>query len=258
MKEVVDDIIQRRRADPQAIRRTMSASLAVHLGAILVMFLVPSSWFTSAKTQPILMTISLSGSPGENTGGKVSAGARPVEEAAPKPKRPEPIPPAPPPKSTAMTVSTKPAVKPPEKTADASTTAVTRPPTTGAEVTKGTAVSETRSTTQGTGLQVGGGKAGDASLTVDENFCCMEYLEELRLRIMRVWNRNQPESGETIIVFVIRRDGSISRPELEKSSGSKMLDVASLSVFEKLTLPALPSRYTGESLKVHLKFPYVR
>ena len=63
---------------------------------------------TAAKSQPILMTISLGGAPGDNTGGKVSAGARPVEEVAPKPKGPEPIPPAPPPKSAPMTVPTKP------------------------------------------------------------------------------------------------------------------------------------------------------
>ena len=257
MHEAVDDIVQRRRAEPQKIGRAMSTSVAVHVGAVLLMFLIPPDWYTLAKAEPILMTISLGGTPGEKTGGMVAAGARPVEEVAPKPKRPEPIPPAPPPKSSPLTVSTKPPVKPPTKT-DPTAGAVTRPPTTGAEVTKGTAVAETRSTTQGTGLQVGGGSAGDASLNVEADFCCKEYLEDILLRIQRVWNRNQPVSGETIIVFVIRKDGSITGMDVEKSSGNVMLDEASRSVFARLVLAPLPAKYTGESLKIHLKFPYVR
>lgn len=257
MHEAVDDIVQRRRAEPQKMGRAMSASVAVHVGALLVMFLIPPDWYTLAKTEPILMTISLGGSPGEKTGGMVAASSRPVEEVAPKPKRPEPIPPAPPPKASPLTVSTKPPAKPPART-DPDPGPVARPPTTGAQVTKGTAVAETRSTAQGTGLQVGGGTAGDASLKVDSDFCCPEYLEDVLMRIQRVWDRNQPMSGEAIVVFVIRRDGSVTDMKLEKQSGSTILDIASTSVFERVRLAPLPGKYTGESLKIHLKFPYVR
>ena len=257
MHEAVDDIVQRRRAEPQKIGRVMSTSVAVHVGVVLLMFLIPPDWYTTAKAEPILMTISLGGSPGEKTGGMVAAGARPVEEVAPKPKRPEPIPPATPPKAASMTVSKKPPVKQPTKT-DPNPGALTRPPTTGAEVTKGTAVAETKSTTQGTGLQVGGGGAGDASLTIESTFCCTEYLEDVLMRIQRVWDRNQPMAGETIVVFVIRKDGSITDMKVEKTSGSVVLDIASTSVFDRLKLAPLPGKYTGESLKIHLKFPYVR
>jgi outer membrane biosynthesis protein TonB len=257
MHEPVDDIVQRRRADPQGLGRAMSASVAVHVGAVLVMFLVPPDWYTTAKAEPILMTISLGGSPGEKTSGMIAAGARPVEEVAKQPKRPEPIPPAPPPKTAPIAVATKPPVKPPAKT-DPSAGAVTRPPTTGTEVTKGTAVAETRSTTQGTGLQVGGGGAGDAQIKVDTSFCCPDYLSDVLQRIQRVWDRNQPVSGENTVVFVIRRDGTVSGLEMEKPSGNVMLDIASMDVFKRLVLARLPAEYTAESLKVHLKFPYVR
>jgi len=259
MHEAVDDVIQRRRADPEGLGRIMSVSVAIHVATVLVVFLLPKGWLVHEQTKPLLMTISLGGSLGDRSGGMVAAGARPVEQVAPAPKRPEPIPPATPKKANVIATPAKAPSKTPPKPAEPSTapSAVTRPPTTGAQVTRGTAVADTGATGQGTGLTFGGG-AGGAMATIDSDFCCKDYIDELIRRINAKWPKAQPEAGMTTLVFEIRRDGTFSRPVVEKSSGSVLLDVASRSAFDGLTLPPLPKEYSGDSLKIHLTFPYVR
>lgn len=259
MHEVVDDVIQRRQVDPGGLGRIMSASVAIHVATVLVVFALPKGWLTHEQPKPLLMTISLGGSLGERSGGMVSAGARPVEQVAPPPKRAEPIPPATPQKPNVIAMPSKTPPKAPPKTTDktAATSSVTRPPTTGAQVTRGTAVADTGATGQGTGLTFGGG-AGGAMATVDSDFCCKDYIDELIRRINTLWNKAQPESGMTTVVFEIRRDGTFTKPVVEKSSGSVALDVASKDPFSRLVLPPLPKEYTESSLKIHLTFPYVR
>jgi outer membrane biosynthesis protein TonB len=145
--------------------------------------------------------------------------------------------------------------KPPTSATDP--TGVTRPETTGAEVRSGTAVADTRSTSKSTGLTYGGGAIGDTQVTLDAEFCCPEYIAELQRRILVKWNRNRPETGSTTVVFQIRKDGTFTPPEIEKSGGS-MLDATSKSAFVGLTLPPLPPQYKEDRLTIHLTFPYVR
>jgi outer membrane biosynthesis protein TonB len=260
MHEAVDDVIQRRRMDPDGLGRLMSASIGVHVAAILVALVLPRAWPGREQPKPILMTISLAGSPGERSGGMVAAGGRPVEEVAPPPKRPVPIPAAPPKKASVIATSKTP-LKTPPKPADTSATPsnIARPPTTGAQVTRGTSVADTGATGQGTGLTFGGG-AGGAALTLDSDFCCPEWASELQRRISANWDRYriQPETGTTVLVIEIRKDGTFTTPVIETSSGSVLLDIASKAAFDKLTLPPLPKEYPADKLKVHLTFPYVR
>jgi outer membrane biosynthesis protein TonB len=259
MHEAVDDVIQRRRADPGGLGRIMSVSLAVHVTTVVIVFAVPRAWLVHERVEPVLMTISLGGSLGERSGGMVAAGARPVEQVAPPPKRPEPIPPATPKKSTMIANPARTPAKAPPKPAEpgATTSALTRPPTTGAQVTRGTAVADTGATGQGTGLTFGGG-AGGATVTLDSNFCCPDWASEVARRISAQWSRVQPVTGTTVVVFEILKDGTFTRPEIEKSSGSVLLDVASKSAFDGLKLPPLPKEYPADRLKIHLTFPYVR
>lgn len=243
------------RPEPDALRRALSVSFAVHIGLVLTLFMLPSDWFEREKPQPVSIAL-MPGSPGPRTGGMTPAGARPIQAVAPPEKRPSPILPAAPPKADAIVgqpirkPATTPSPAPPS-------TVPARPPTTGAQVTPGTAAAATGSTGQGAGLSVGGG-AGGASATLEANFCCPEYAEEVLRRIGVTWKRNQPEAGEAIVVFEIRRDGSFSKPQVERSSGSVLLDLASISAFEGLRLPPLPERYSGSTLKIHLTFPYKR
>jgi periplasmic protein TonB len=235
----------------------MMISLGVHLTVVALLFVMPRNWLAREKPQTIPVTLQM-GSPGEKTGGLNPAGAQPIQEVAPPPKRPTPLPVVTPPKTEAIAVPTKPPPKatprpadtPPDKTPP-------RPPTTGAAVTPGTAVAATGATGQSSGISVGGGSGG-TSAVLDANFCCKAYAEEVLRRIEARWPKNQQEVGETTVLFEIRRDGSFSKPVVEKSSGSQMLDIAAQAAFVDLTLPPLPEQYTGQTLKIHLVFPYKR
>jgi len=239
------------------LRRTMMMSLGVHVTVVALLFVMPRSWFVKEKSQTIPVTLQM-GSPGEKTGGLNAAGAQPIQEVAPPPKRPTPLPVVSPPKTEAIAVPTKPPPKATPRPADTPPDKTTpKPPTTGAVVTPGTAAAATGATGQSTGLSLGGG-AGGTTAVLDSNFCCMEYAKEVLRRIEARWPRNQQEIGETTIVFEIRRDGTFTKPVVEKSSGSPMLDVASQAAFSDLRLQPLPEQYTGPTLKIHLVFPYKR
>jgi len=239
------------------LRRTMMMSLGVHVTVVAVLFVMPRSWLVREKPTTIPVTLQM-GSPGEKTGGLNPAGAQPIQEVAPPPTRPTPLPVVTPPKTEAIAVPTKPPPKATPRPADTPPDKTTpKPPTTGAVVTPGTAAAATGSTGQSAGLSVGGG-AGGTTAVLDANFCCMEYAKEVLRRIETRWPKNQQEIGETTVMFEIRRDGSFTKPVVEKSSGSTMLDLASQAAFIDLRLLPLPEQYTGQTLKIHLVFPYKR
>jgi hypothetical protein len=255
MHEDVDDVIARRRVDPAGLNRALSASMAIHFGTVLLLLVIPKNFWAREQPKPALMTISLSGSGGERSGGMVAAGARPVEQVAPPPKRSEPIPPATPPKAASVNLSAKAAAKAPVPTSTPSQ--ATRPPTTGAQTRPGTSAAETGAVSQTTGLTFGGKTAGDASVNLDTTFCCPDYIEEMRRRIVVNWPKDQPVTGSVTVVFEILRDGTFTTPQIEKST-DRILDFASLKPFQVLRLERLPKEYTGDRLKIHLTFPYVR
>ena len=237
----------------------MMGSFGVHVSVVVVLFALPRDWFVREKPLQIPMTLSM-GSPGEKTGGLNAAGAQPIQEVAPPPKRPEPQQVVTPPKAPDPIAVAKPAPpKTPPKPADTppAPTSVAKPPVTGPRVTPGTAAAATGSTAQSTGLSVGGG-AGGTTAQIDVSFCCPTYLNEVQRRIEVRWDRNQQEIGDTTVVFEIRRDGSFSKPQIEKTSGSPMLDVAAQAAFVGVTLLPLPEQFTGSTLKVHVTFPYKR
>jgi outer membrane biosynthesis protein TonB len=266
MRIAVDEVIERRRQSEPGMRRSVSMSLAIHAGAVLILLAVPEAWRSREPVKPVLMTINFGGTIGEKTGGMVAAGARTVEEVAPPPKRSVPTPLAPPPKAkNPIAVPAKPAAKPtptPAATAAKSTPAAKKPPVTGAQVTKGTAVAETGSKVQSTGLASGGGQGGNPSVITDVEFCCPTWIDELQRRILVEWIRHQkqPVVGSVTVVFEVSRDGSFTAPVVEegKSSPDVLLKLASLSAFRGLKLPRLPAEYKEDKLKVHLTFPYVR
>lgn len=243
--------------EPPGLRRIKRASFAVHIGVVAVMFVLPREWFRAATTTPPMMTISL-GAAGPRTSGMNPAAARPIEEVAPPPKRPEAARPATP-KSEPAVASIKTA-KPPPKPAptDPKPAPPTppRPPITGPEVKAGTSRAETGATTQGTGLAGGQGigVSGDIS---SPDFCCPEYVEEMKRRILDRWRRDQPEIGTVVLTFVIQRDGKVTELKTERSA-STLLDYHARNSFNGLLLPQLPQEYKDQVLKVRLTFDYVR
>ena len=106
------------------------------------------------------------------------------------------------------------------------------------------------------GPTTGGGPGASATLDV-ANFCCPDYVVTMVERIRRNWMMNQGTAGQVVVRFVIQRDGTISEHEVEKSSGSPVLDLASLrAIVQTKGLPPLPAQYPGSTLPVHLIFEY--
>jgi len=243
--------------EPPGLRRIKRVSFAVHIGVVAVMFVLPREWFRATTNTAPMMTISL-GAAGPRTAGMNPAGARPIEEVAPPPKRPEPARPATP-KSEPAVASIKTA-KPPSKPAPTDSRpappAPQRAPITGTQVTPGTSRAETGAKTQGTGLAGGQGigVSGDIS---SPDFCCPEYVLEMQRRILARWRRDQPEVGTVILTFVIQRDGKFTELKTERAA-STLLDYHARNAFNGLLLPPLPPEYTDQVLRVRLTFDYVR
>jgi len=254
-------VIALRAQDPDGLRRMIMWSFAIHIGVLVFVAVLPHTWLFRSKPPAPVMVISLGGTLGPKSTGMTPVSARPVEQVAPEPKRPTPIPVAAP-KPDVMTVPTKPTVKPPTQEPKPTSTplpspSVTKPPTTGRQVQAGTSAVETGARGIGAGLTVGGGGDG-AQLKVESDFCCPAYLQDVLANISRVWRSVQPEHGTTILKFTIQRDGKITDIEQDTSSGSSLLDRLSRATLMDpgLRLPPLPAEYTNDHLTIHLSFPY--
>jgi outer membrane biosynthesis protein TonB len=161
-------------ADSEAARRFIGWSLGVHLAIVALLVIVPRSWFSTKTERPTVMTITLAGTVGPRTTGMTAMGGRTVEQVAPPQKRPEPERPAPRPDAPVAAIRTTPPPRqvPQPAAAEIRSTAPSRVPTTGSQVTTGSTAVDTGARSQSLGLtQGGGGTGGDADLV---NFCCPE------------------------------------------------------------------------------------
>ena len=119
-------------------------------------------------------------------------------------------------------------------------------------------MAETGARGQGFGLSTSGGTGGAARLDVAD-FCCPEYIVLMVEKIRSNWNARAEVSGETVIKFVIQRDGTIVGGEVEKQSGYTALDINALrAVVSTRQLGALPAAFPNPTLPVHLTFQYTR
>src|SRR4029077_9300850 len=118
-----------------------------------------------------------------------------------------------------------------------------RTPTRGAQASPGSTVADTAVRGQGFGLSTGGGPGSGSSLDVAD-FCCPEYIAIMVTRIRAAWNQQQGTSGQTLVKFTSTRDGSITKAENERSSGTPPLDLAAMrAVLTTKTLPPLPEAF---------------
>jgi TonB family protein len=110
----------------------------------------------------------------------------------------------------------------------------------------------------GTGGPVGaGGNVGVGGATFDQpDFNYSYYVERMLVTIGMNWFK--PAESVPIspmIRFRIERDGSISDPQVERSSGLPYVDRAALrAVMASSPLPPLPQEFGGRYLGVHLIF----
>jgi TonB family protein len=246
----------------EAASPMLGASAAAHVLLTVAVFLVPAAWMgiRPAQQEPI-MTVSLAGPVGPQSGGRQVESAQAVQtQAAPAP-RPEPVAP-PTAKAPEMIEPTK---APPRKTPSvpvkqAPKDAPTRTtPSKGAEEQVGDALANTASTSKVPfgGLASGAGGTG-ARIDVGQ-FCCPQYLATMQERILRNWESRQQTLGTTVLTFKVLRDGSLTEVAVERPSGNPTLDfIAARALRLTQKIPPLPAEYPNPSLTVHMTFEYQR
>ena len=241
--------------DQRGFSRMLRWSFIVHAIALVLVFVVPSSWWRGNKPEPIYMHVSLAGALGPETTGMTSIGGRTVEQVVPPTKRPDPVPVTPP---KPAPTNTNTVVKPPEQ----KPVEPTRPPTTGRatpatgqQIQTGTARVETGARGNAPGLAQSGGQGGvDAEIAPD--FCCPEYIQTMKMLLEREWNKTLPGRGTSILLFTIQRDGRITDIQVQTSSGDANLDIEAKRAVSEVKMPALPTAYSERTLTVRLRFPY--
>jgi TonB family protein len=259
----VTDILRDRMQPPDGLQQMAAVSALAHAAVLAVIVLLPGALMPSrSNAVREVMSISLNGgSAGTDTGGMTPMGGRAVQTQAPPeaPKRPEPIraPAAKTPEMTVPTPTAKPAPKTPPVT-QAPAEARGRTPTKGETPTPGSTIAETGVRGQGFGLATGGGTGAGSRLDISGDFCCPEYLGLMTTRIRTNWNDRAERPGETIIVFTIERDGTLTNIAIERG-GVYANDIAALrAVTQTRQLPPLPAGFPNPSLTVHLNFQYTR
>ena len=261
MEAVVSDILQSRKREPGGLTKTAAISLGAHAVAIAVILMIPTVMPRPSQQPRVMMTISLGGSPGPNTGGMQMIGGKPVQAALPStdPQISKPIQPnlaATPPKMVLPDPKQK-LKTPPKPTAaskDPKGTAVGK----GFETQAGTAKVETGAKGEGFGLS-SGGMGGQGGVRVPADFCCMEYIAEMVDRIKNNWNQNQKIAGQVVMSFVIQRNGMITDIAVAESSRNPLLDLAAQrALVNTRAVAPLPSRYSGQRLPIELVFEYIR
>lgn len=166
-----------------------------------------------------------------------------------KPSPPEEVPP--PPSSKAM-------ILPAKEKEQKKKPSVPGPPSKTASQAQPAPVPATASAQPGTGGAVGtGGNVGVGGATFDQpDFNYSYYVERMLVTIGMNWFK--PAESVPIspmIRFRIERDGTISDPQLERSSGLSYVDRAALrAVMASSPLPPLPQEFGGRYLGVHLIF----
>jgi TonB family protein len=252
MVENVTDIIVARGREPEGLKLMLVWSIAGHVGLAILALL----WDGPAEPPPRqVMTISLGGAPGPDTGGRTQIGGQAVQAPAP-PEQPKPVeapPAAKPPVMSLPTERTRPRTKPKPTQAPPEATATT--PNTGDVPREGK--TRVRGEGFGTGLSSSGGSGGAIQLDVTD-FCCNEYLDQMAEAIRRNWDQNQGLVGSTTMRFVVLSNGAIQMPQVEKSSGFVALDNAALRALQLSRLPPLPKQFEHPTLTVHLRFDFQR
>lgn len=259
----VTDVLRDRRHEPPGFAPMAAVSLAVH-GVILgVLLFGPLRWLGTPIREPkSVMTISLGGGgTGARSGGLTAIGGRPVQTTEPSPVREAVRPPAAVapemvvPKTTARPIqAAKPAPPPPQTTPDARGKQLTR----GEEIRPGNALADTGARGLGFGLSTGGGPGSGSTLDVAD-FCCPDYIALMVDKIRGNWSQQVEVSGLTVVKFTIQRDGRLTEPTVEQSSGTLSLDQnAQRAVMVTRQLPPLPAAFPNPTLTVSLHFQYQR
>jgi TonB family protein len=262
MESVVSDILHSRMRDPGGPQKNaaLAVSLSAHVVMLAALVFVPNLMPQAAQTKRVVMTISLGGAPGPNAGGMSMQGGQRIEAArlSTAPTLPPKIAPISAPPPAKMVMPTKQTPRTPPKSNARSNDPMGSERGRGFETKQGTSPVDTGARGRGVGLSTGGG--GDGGVRLDVlNFCCPEYIIDMRNRITKNWNQYQKTTGVVTMYFTIQRNGEITGVQVERSSGNPVLDLASQrALITTKTLAPLPGAFTERQLPVHLEFVYER
>jgi TonB family protein len=175
-------------------------------------------------------------------------------QAAPEPEPPKPRiekavePPPPPPSSRAVLLPAKEKKDPPAPSGRTTLAPKTDPKPEPVGGARGAATGPTINTAD-SGVGIGGARLDQA------DFQYPYYLERMILAIGMNWFKPaQVVSVKPVVRFSVERDGTVSNPEIEVSSGLPFVDRAALRAVIAASLPPLPPEYGGSRLGVHLIF----
>ena len=262
MEALVSDILQSRKREPDGLKQTALLSLGAHAAVLAVLALLPA-----------IMPEAGAAAAGrdEHQSGRHAwpaqrrhADARRAADrggASRRPRRRSPeirCPPRrSPPKMTLPDPRQKPRT-PPKTTApskDPKGTTAGR----GVEAQAGTARVETGAKGQGFGLSSGGGGGTGRRLDVDDDFCCPEYIMDMRNRIHKNWNQQQQAHGCRAHEIHHPAERADHRHRGGRPSGNPSLDIASQrALMNTRMLAPLPAAFPDPQLTVHLTFNYER
>jgi protein TonB len=217
------------------VRGALTGSAAVHVALTAGLFL----WRTGGTVlvpgpdvvQVSLVDASLSVAP--------AAPAAPPEVAKPEP---------PPREEEGVRIEKKPKRKPAEKPQETPPPPVAKPSPQKAEAPR-VALPY---------ADVGGGMRGQVAVDAS-NFEFAYYLQQVRVLIARNWTPQPglPVGTRAEVYFRVARDGSITDPVVENSSGNDFFDQAARrAVLVTGHLPPLPLGWAGSSLGIHFGFEY--
>jgi TonB family protein len=255
----VTDILAERSREAEGLSRMVLYSLFAHLLLVAALALIPGTWFGADEPRErVVMSISLNGSPGPDTGGRNQIAGRAVQEVGEEVKQPFATAPAPKPPEMVLPTP-KPAPTPKSRVDKPAPPSATRKTTKGEEVRAGERIDTGGAAVPFGGLSSSGGQGLNAQTLGLDDFCCPEYLQTMLQLIRRNWNPKQGALGNAVVKFVIRRDGALTQIEIAKSSNNVILDLESRrAVYQTGKLPPLPPQYTGQNLTIHLTFEYQR
>jgi TonB family protein len=255
----VTDVLAERSRAADGLSRMVLYSLGAHVVLVAALAFVPGGWLgTEEEPERVVMSISLDGAPGADTGGRNQIAGRAVQAVGEEVKEPFAAPPAPKPPEM-VEPTPKPAPAPKTKVEKPAPPSPSRKTTKGEEVKPGERIDTGGAAVPFGGLSSSGGKGLDAQTFGLDNFCCPEYLQTMLQLIRRNWNQNQGAAGSVVVKFVIRRDGALTQVEIVKASNNVILDLESRrAVFQTGRVPPLPSQYSNPNLTIHLTFEYQR
>jgi periplasmic protein TonB len=256
VRDPVADVLAQRAAMDRGTGVSLAVSLLLHAG--LAGMAAYAAFHSPAPQGVRMVNIQFANAPAPTP-----VAPRTAAPAAPKPAAPAPVQPEiaePEPKIT----EPKPAapaktVAPPEKntvplspfgqsTKKGSETPAAEPPKAVPAPPSVGGVGTTTADVPVGGSGVTGLEGGDFPYTL--------YIDGMQRRIGGNWFRPQVSPGTTaVIYFRILRDGAITDPRIQTSSGNGAFDRAALSAVRSSTpLNPLPFAYNGTYLGVHLTF----